>query len=114
MKTCKKWLVIVLIGIMLCTFTSCTLHLGDTNIELPWWAVTVVSVIPALLIVGVVAWGTVSDNAKSFYVCPHCHHRFKPGLRVLYSPHVNDEYCLTCPHCGKRDFCSMSYDQSEQ
>ncbi len=109
----KKAAFCVLLPSMVMLFSSCTLHLGEYNINLPWQVMTILVVIPSLLITFFVAWGSTEKNRKGFYVCSHCQHRFKPGWRVLYSPHVNDEYVLTCPHCGKRDWCSMSYDQEE-
>lgn len=110
----KKSVMATLVTAMMLFFSSCAVHLGDTTLDLPWWMVTMLSVIPALLIVVLVAWATVGKNAKSYYVCPHCHHRFKPGWRIVFSFHVMDEYSLKCPHCGKRDMCSMSYDQESR
>ncbi len=107
----KKLTMCICLAMMMLLCSSCTVHLGDQSMDLPWWLVTVLSIIPALLIVALVAWGTVGENAKAFYVCPHCHHRFKPGWRIVFRPHVMDEYSLKCPHCGKRGMCSMSYDQ---
>ncbi len=74
---------------------------------------TILVVIPSLLIAAFFVWCSVCHNAKAVYVCEHCQHRFKAGWKVLFSLHVNDDYVLKCPHCGKRDFCHMSYDQEE-
>ena len=92
-------------------FSSCAVHVNGATVMMPWQMVTLLSVIPSLLIIVTVVWLTTAENRKALYVCPHCHHRFKPGWRVVFAPHVMDEYALTCPHCGKRDWCSMSYDQ---
>ncbi len=109
----RLFLLLILLWSIVCTCSSCTLHLGDVNIQLPWWLMTVLIVIPSLLITGFVTWCNVSDDAKTFYVCEHCHHRFKPGWRVLYSPHFGNDYIFKCPFCNKRASCSPSYNQDD-
>ncbi len=109
----KKRIGMLLVVGMMLLCSSCTLNMGDTHVDLPWPIMTAFMLAPTLLITFIVVWCTTSDNRKNIYVCPHCHHRFKPGVRVIWSPHVMDEYSLKCPRCGKRDWCSMSYDQND-
>jgi len=103
---------VLMLGIML-LFSSCTLNLGDTHIDLPWWAMMLLVVIPSTVMGLIIAWCGTHKNRNGIYVCPHCGHRFKPGVRILWSLHVMDEYLLRCPQCKKRDWCSLSYDQDE-
>ncbi len=106
----KQGCLFLIIGILLFC-SGCTLNLGETTIDVPWPVITVLVVIPSLLPAAFFIWCGTHHNAHATYVCPHCHHRFKPRWRVLYSPHINDDYVLRCPHCKTRDLCSMSYDQ---
>lgn len=109
----KKAAIAILFFGMMMSFSSCTVHLGEINIDVPWWVVTIFVVIPSLTIACIAAWFGTRKNRKAIYVCQHCQHRFKPGWHVLYSLHANDDYLLTCPHCKQRDWCSMSYNQED-
>ena len=40
------------------------------------------------------------------YICPHCHHIFKPAMKeMLWANHTLNTRKLTCPKCGVKSFC---------
>ena len=45
--------------------------------------------------------------AAHSFRCRHCGRTFRiKWTRVLITEHSDNEYMLTCPHCGERDFCT--------
>ena len=40
------------------------------------------------------------------YICPQCHHVFKPGFKEMFwARHTPTTRRLTCPECGHKGFC---------
>lgn len=62
-----------------------------------------------LLLPFIIAMGTAITAMyykATSYICPHCKTVFKPKLKYfLFSDHTPKTRKLTCPHCGKKDFC---------
>lgn len=100
-------------GLTMVMLTSCKWNLGETSVEMPWWWMLGVVILPSLIIAALVIGITAENVRKTVYVCPHCGGRFKPGWRGVFAPHIQDEYKLKCPHCQKRDWCSPSYKQEK-
>lgn len=63
-----------------------------------------VLLLPFIIAMGI-AITTMYYKATS-YICPYCKTVFKPKLKYfLFSDHTPKTRKLTCPHCGKKDFC---------
>lgn len=63
-----------------------------------------VLLLPVIIIMGVAI--TAMYYKATSYICPHCKTVFKPKLKYfLFSDHTPKTRKLTCPHCGKKDFC---------
>lgn len=63
-----------------------------------------VLLLPVIIIMGVAI--TAMYYEATSYICPHCKNVFKPKLKYfLFSEHTPKTRKLTCPHCGKKDFC---------
>lgn len=44
------------------------------------------------------------------YICPECHEKFAPSFKkVLFARHNLKARKLTCPKCGKTDYCIETY-----
>lgn len=48
------------------------------------------------------------------YICPNCDTEFKPNFKqAFFAKHSLKTRKLTCPNCGKTDFCVEVYDKSK-
>ncbi|WP_225427009.1 MerR family transcriptional regulator [Companilactobacillus kedongensis] len=48
------------------------------------------------------------------YICPNCNAEFKPTFKqAFFAKHTLKTRKLTCPNCGKKDFCVEVYDQKK-
>lgn len=46
------------------------------------------------------------------YICPNCNTEFKPNFKqAFFAKHSLKARKLTCPNCGKNDFCVEVYDE---
>lgn len=84
---------------------------GETiNIPPVLWGVLIAVIIAAAFLI-------VKSRGKKFaantFVCPNCENRFKPKWYNLLTFHAGGEYMLKCLKCGKRDLCSVSYEQND-
>ena len=95
-----------------------TLNFGSQHVEVPWQvglAVVIVLVFSGIIVSNIIANSVLRKEAESYFACPWCSHRFKPGLKKLkHTIHITGSYYLKCPKCGKVDFCSQSYEQDNE
>ncbi|KRK64017.1 transcriptional regulator [Companilactobacillus tucceti DSM 20183] len=48
------------------------------------------------------------------YICPNCNTEFKPSFKQsFFAKHNLKTRKLTCPNCGKKDFCVEVYDKNK-
>ena len=63
----------------------------------------------ALAVVWAVPYSRYYFN-KIAYICPECHHVFKPSLReAFFANHTTTTRKLTCPNCSTKGFCVETY-----
>jgi len=63
----------------------------------------------ALAVIWAVPYSKYYFN-KIAYICPECHHIFKPSLKeALFANHTPTTRKLTCPNCGTKGFCVETY-----
>ena len=88
--------------------TSCEVHLANRTYDVPWWLI----VIPEAIFIVLVTYIMGRVIASEKYACPLCGKTFYPKTwAVIFSFHMGNQRALRCPHCGKKDMCSPSYDQ---
>lgn len=67
-----------------------------------WWPM----LIYLALAVAYGIWGIRYYCEKTAFICPACHHVFKPSVKaVVFANHTPRTRRLVCPHCGKKSFC---------
>ena len=55
-------------------------------------------------------WLCVYYYRNTVYICPKCHSVFKPSFREMFwANHTPTTRKLTCPHCGRKNFCAEIY-----
>ena len=95
---------------VLLSLTSCDVHFGATHYAVPWWYIAIFSTLICLIAFPVAG----KHLAKKKYVCQKCGKTFHPKWYVaMFSVHINDDRLFKCPHCGKKGFCPLSADQSD-
>ncbi|GAB5056636.1 MerR family transcriptional regulator [Companilactobacillus alimentarius] len=51
---------------------------------------------------------------KTNYICPNCNSEFKPSIKeAFWASHNFRARKLTCPVCGKKDYCIEVYDNGD-
>ena len=49
------------------------------------------------------------------YICPQCHQVFKPRFKeAFFARHTPKLRRLTCPHCGVKNFCIETYNETSK
>lgn len=85
-----------------------TLYWGITRHQ--WWpfAIAIVIVIIAA------AWLSLYYFKNTNYICPNCGTEFKPNFKkAFFAKHNPKARKLTCPACGKKDYCVEVYDEKK-
>ena len=60
----------------------------------------------AILMAGFAVWLTRFYLHSVSYICPRCHHVFRPVFReAIWANHTLNTRRLTCPACGHKGFC---------
>ncbi|MEZ5357510.1 MAG: hypothetical protein R3F48_01685 [Candidatus Zixiibacteriota bacterium] len=55
-----------------------------------------------------VFWLVRRHARVTVYICPECKHEFQvSAMRDFLSPHTMHSKRLTCPECGKKNWCSV-------
>lgn len=75
-----------------------------------WWLFVI------CLVVAVVwgVWVSVYYFKSVAYICPHCHHVFKPNFKeAFFAYHTPKMRRLTCPGCNHKGLCIEVYDDKE-
>lgn len=85
----------------------------DKTIYLPW-QIGVPIIVAMVAVAGLIAYFILRRLAKKTYACPSYGHRFNIKPRQLLTTHLGDAYLLKCPSCGKKSFCSPSYEQGDE
>ena len=103
-----KRLVLTLFLLLPFVLTSCRVHFFDRQYDVPWWLIAIPEAIFIVLITYIIGRSIASEK----YACPLCGKTFYPKVwAVIFSFHMGNQRALRCPHCGKKDMCSPSYDQ---
>lgn len=104
MKKKKKlfWLHTQIIILGLC--------IDAVEIALIWYSFATHQFLPTILgflvIFLIVGWIVAHYYHRVLYICPHCQYRFQPSRKAFFfAKHSPKTRKLTCPHCGKHDFC---------
>lgn len=80
---------------------------GGFDLPIPWWGTTlfIAAVIFIVLFIG------GKCLARHTYCCPQCGKSFrKKWYHMALSRHIGSDRYLKCPHCGKKDWCSVKDD----
>lgn len=73
-----------------------------------WFGLGMVLVIIAAVILTKVYYQNTN------YICPNCNTEFKPNFKQsFFAKHNLKTRKLTCPNCGKKDFCIEVYDKNK-
>jgi DNA-directed RNA polymerase subunit RPC12/RpoP len=107
----KKVICFTTLFFMSITLCSCEVHFGSTSYDVPWWVIAV----PVIIFSAVVFYIAGKIISKKKYTCPSCGHTFHPKWwKSMFSVHINSERVFRCPHCGKKDFCHISYNSEQE
>lgn len=102
----KKSVIVWLLLVLPFSLTSCKVNWYDQQYDVPWWVIAV----PVVILFFVVG----KHIASKKYVCPNCYKTFYPKWwKAAFSIHINDDRVFKCPHCGKKDFCSLSRETDD-
>ena len=72
-----------------------------------WWPFAFVG-LPVLI--GLSIWLSVYYFRNVSYICPECHHVFKPKFKeAFWANHTPTTRKLTCPKCAHKGFCVETY-----
>lgn len=96
--------------LLTCTIflSSCEVHFFDKVWQVEWYVIA----IPVMLFDLTVLYLVGKELSKKKFVCPNCHKTFYPKWWiVVFSGHIDNDRLLKCPHCGKKDYCSLSHNQ---
>ncbi len=94
--------------IVLLSLCSCQVNVSSATYDVPWWII----IVPTVVFIFVVWYAVGKYISKKKYVCPSCHKTFYPKWwGAAFSLHVNDDRALKCPHCKKKSFCHLSWEQ---
>lgn len=70
------------------------------------WEILLAAVIISTAIL--LIWMIRQHAGKTSYVCPDCSHEFKvTPMKDFLSPHTPNTKRLTCPECGKKNWCPV-------
>lgn len=87
---------------------SCQVNVLNATYDVSWWIITVLTVV----LIFAVLYAVGKYISKKKYVCPNCNKTFYPKWwEAAFSLHVNDDRVLKCPHCKKKSFCHLSWEQ---
>lgn len=93
---------------LLLSLTSCEVHWFSHSYEVPWYAVT----IPTIIFITAVTLITGRILSKSDYRCAQCGKTFHPPWHsTVISIHVGNRRVFRCPHCGHKGFCSPAQEE---
>ena len=99
MNTLKKTLSVMIPVCSSLLLVSCEAHFGGTKYDVPWYVVTIPTVV-IILVSMFIAGKVIAENT---YVCPKCGHRFRPKWwKAMFSTHFGSDRIFKCPQCGKR------------
>ena len=72
-----------------------------------WWPFVCIG-LPVMIGLGV--WISIYYFGNVAYICPECHHVFKPRFKeAFWANHTPTTRKLTCPACGHKGFCVETY-----
>ncbi len=75
-----------------------------------WWPYLV----GLAVVITLTVWISVYYWKRTAYVCPQCHHIFKPRFgEAFWARHTPSTRKLTCIHCGHHGFCIETYGKDE-
>ncbi|WP_334352606.1 MerR family transcriptional regulator [Companilactobacillus sp. HBUAS56257] len=85
-----------------------TLFWGFTRHQ--WW--------PFIITIGIAiigaTWISIYYFKNTNYICPNCGTEFKPNFKeAFFAKHNPKARKLTCPACGKKDYCVEVYDEKK-
>ena len=99
---------IMILWISVC-LSACEVHWFDKSYDVPWYMIAIPVTIFSIIVFGI--GGTIISKKK--YVCPTCRHKFHPSFWVaMVSLHVNSDRYFKCPRCGKKSFCKIAREES--
>ena len=103
----KLWLEVI---VMLITFLGgITIIMLASYFEMSITLRIVLITIAILIMVGGIAVMSVLEFTAGGYECPHCKKRFAPSFGAyLMGAHTIMHRKLTCPFCGKRNWCKRT------
>lgn len=85
--------------------TSCQVNWFDQHYDVPWWVITV----PTVILFAIVFYAVGKYISTKKYICPKCNQSFYPKWwQGAFSLHINDDRLFKCPHCGEKNFCNIS------
>lgn len=101
----KKAAIVWLMLVLPLSLTSCKVNWFDQQYDVPWWVIAV----PVVMLSAIVFFVAGKHIASKEYVCPKCNKTFHPKWwKAAFSIHMNDDRVFKCPHCGRKEFCSLS------
>jgi len=66
------------------------------------------------LVIIVAVWISKFYFQNTNYICPNCNTEFKPSFKqAFWARHNAKARKLTCPNCGKKDYCVEVYDEKQ-
>lgn len=72
-----------------------------------WWPFAFVGM---PIVIALAIWLSVYYFKNVDYLCPECHHVFKPRFKeAFWANHTMTTRKLSCPNCGKKSFCVETY-----
>ncbi len=78
------------------------------------WMILICGVILLILaLIFVLVWYFEGKSlSEKTFVCGSCGKKFSPKWwKAGFSAHMGENTVLQCPHCGKKGFCPLSYEE---
>lgn len=73
------------------------------------------SVVGLAVFVGICVWISMYYFKSVAYICPQCHHIFKPKFKEsFWAYHTMKTRRLRCPECGEKSMCVETYSEGKQ
>ena len=95
--------IILALGLILVSLTSCQVNWGTTSYDVPWYVMAII--LSSIIIVALILCGLYIF--KHNYICPKCEKEFKPTKWYipLWTFHFCGSRLFKCPHCKRTSFC---------